>query len=402
MTNTTSSPRWAQRVNDNAVPFGSGELSPLSMMYGMPDPALFPADELVKATARALQNQAAVTDALQYGLIQGQPDLISMLINKLDHDECLKVSPSNLLITNGSAAAIGLATRIFIEEGDTILIEAPSFPGATTIFRRAGACLVQIEVGPRGIDIPSAERTVADLQARGIQPRMLYTMPTFHNPTGLTLPLEHRQALLDLASRYDLIVLEDDAYRDLYYDAQSGPLPPSLYSLDTGGRVIRTGTFSKILAPGMRLGWVLAPPDAVRKMMLLKDEGGTSPFAQQAAVEYAKDGTLTSHIDTLVEAYRAKRDTMLSAIKRYFPTEAQWTRPSGGFFVWVTLPPSVEPARLLTLAREEGVDYIPGENCFEGQPPTPGTYLRLSYSTLSLGDIEEAVKRLAKAICAAM
>ena len=397
-----TTPRWAQRVNDNAAPFGSGELFALSMMYGMPDPALFPAEELAAATARALQNQAAATHTLQYGLIQGQPDLISLLTDKLERDEGLKVGSANLLITNGSAAAIGLATRIFTEEGDTILIEAPSFPGATTIFRRAGACLVQIEVGPNGVDLPSAERTLTDLHSRGVHPRMLYTMPTFHNPTGLTLPLEDRLALLDLASRYDIIVLEDDAYRDLYYDAHTGPLPPSLYALDTEGRVIRTGTFSKILAPGVRLGWALARPEAVRKMMLLKDEGGTSPFAQHAAVEYAKDGGLTSHIDTLIAAYRDKRNAMLSAIERYFPTEAQWTQPSGGFFVWVTLPPSVEPARLLTLAREEGVDYMPGESCFEGQPPTPGTYLRLSYSTLSLDDIEEAIKRLAKAICAVM
>src|SRR5687768_9504184 len=170
-------PRWAQRVNDNAAPFGSGELSDLSMMYGMPDPTLFPAEELAAATARALQNQSAATNALQYGRIQGQPGLISMLVDKLDRDEGLKVTPSNLLITNGAASAIGLATRIFIEEGDTILIEAPSFPGATTIFRRAGACLVQIEVGPHGIDIPSAERTLADLHSHGVQPRMLYAMP---------------------------------------------------------------------------------------------------------------------------------------------------------------------------------------------------------------------------------
>jgi 2-aminoadipate transaminase len=220
-------------------------------------------------------------------------------------------------------------------------------------------------------------------------------MPTFHNPTGLTLPEEDRRALLDMARRFDLMVLEDDAYHDLHYDTADGPLPPSLYALDTEGRVIRTGTFSKILAPGMRLGWAMAQPEVSARMVMLKEEGGTSPFSQQVAYEFCRDGRLDEYIDMLVAAYRGKRDAMLAALDRYFPSGVAWTRPAGGFFVWVTLPPQVDPDDLQTLARDENVDYLPGSSCFADPTGDEGpAYMRLSFSNLPLDKIEEAIKRL--------
>jgi DNA-binding transcriptional MocR family regulator len=368
------------------------------MMYGMPDPTLFPASGLSAAAARVLEDPSRAAVALQYGTIQGEPDLIAMLVDKLSHDEDLSISPSNLLITAGAAAAIGLAARALINEGDTVLVEAPSFTGVMNVLRHAGAELRSVPMGPDGLDVAGAEAVLDSLRVQGVRPRVLYTMPTFHNPTGLTMLEAQRGALVSLARRYDLTIIEDDAYRDLYYDGGAGPLPSSLYSLDREGRVIRTGTFSKILAPGMRLGWAIAAPEVIRKMMMLKEEGGTNPFAQHTAVEYGKDGVLLSHIEALVEAYRAKRDAMLAALRQHFPLEAAWTRPAGGFFVWVTLPGSIDPAQLATLAREEGVDYLPGERCFAETPPQPATYMRLSFSNLNLDDIEEAVKRLGRTI----
>jgi DNA-binding transcriptional MocR family regulator len=324
--------------------------------------------------------------------------MLALIADKLQREEAIRVNPENIVITNGASAAISLVARSLIDEGDVVLVEAPSFPGALSVYKRAGARLVNLPMGAHGIDVDATENLLASLHAQGVRPKILYTIPTFQNPTGLTIPQPARAALVDLASRYDFVIIEDDAYRDLYYDAASGALPTSLYALDDEGRVVRTGTFSKILAPGMRLGWAIAQAEIVQRMLLLKEEGGTSSFAQHVAAEYACEGALASHITTLVEAYRAKRDAMLYALDHHFPPAVKWTRPSGGFFVWATLPPSIDPHALVSLARAEGVEYLPGEWCFAQPPANPGTYMRLSFSLLSASEIEEAIKKLGSVV----
>jgi DNA-binding transcriptional MocR family regulator len=370
-------------------------------MYGLPDPALFPRTDLAAVAVRVLSDDRMASTALQYGSAQGYMPLIELLIEKLSKDEGLDVSPSNVLITSGSSAAIGLAARTLLDEGDAALVEAPSFPGALNILKRVGAELVAVPIGPEGLDLSATEAMLDDLHARGIHPRLLYTIPTFHNPTGLTMSHAGREALMALARRHDLMIIEDDAYRDLYYDVEQGPLPSSLYALDEDGRVIRTGTFSKILAPGLRLGWALAHPQVTGRMALLKEEGGTNPFAQHIVAGYMREGRLEPHIASLVEAYRAKRDAMLAALDRYMPEGVEWTRPAGGFFVWLGVPASIDPAGLAASAHRLGVDYLAGERCFAGLPhPTAQTptYLRLSFSMLAPDRIEEAIRRLAEAI----
>jgi 2-aminoadipate transaminase len=395
---TLYTPQWARRVAGGGVAwFSGGVRAPFSMAYGNPDPALFPSEGIAAAAARVLADPDRAAVALQYGSIQGQPKMIALVASRLE-EEGIHVNTENVIITNGASSAISLATRALIDEGDAVLVEAPSFPGALSVYQRAGAELINLPMGPQGIDVAAAESLLASLHVRGIRPKILYTIPTFQNPSGLTIPAAARRSLVAIAQRYDLLIIEDDAYRDLYYDAQNAPLPESLYAIDHDSRVVRTGTFSKILAPGMRLGWAIAQPEIIRRMLLLKEEGGTVPFSQYVAAEYARDGALTRHIKTLVEAYRAKRDAAISALERYFPSEASWTRPSGGFFVWVTLPASVEPTRLAALAAEQGVEYLPGEPCFAQQPPVPCTCIRLSYSLLAPDEIEEAIKRLGQAI----
>jgi 2-aminoadipate transaminase len=396
---TRYTPEWSRRVaSGGAAWFIGGVRAPLSMAYGNPDPALFPVEGIAEAVAHILSDPARAAVALQYGSVQGQPEMLSLVADKLHREEGIKVTQENIVITNGASAAIGLAARSLIDEGDVVLVEAPSFPGALSVFQRAGAELVNLPMGPEGINVAATESLLGSLQARGVQPKILYTIPTFQNPSGLTIPEASRVGLLALARRYNMAVIEDDAYRDLYYDACDGPLPKSLYALDGEGRVIRTGTFSKILTPGMRLGWAIAQPEIIQKMLLLKEEGGTVPFSQHVAVEYARDGTLTQHIGALVDAYRAKRDAMLSALDRHFPPGVEWTRPAGGFFVWASLPPTVNPGKLAGLAREEGVEYLPGESCFAQPPAVPGTYVRLSFSLLGVEEIEEAIKRLGRVI----
>lgn len=389
------SPHWSRKVAGGGTAwYVAGVTAPFSLAYGNPDPALFPAAEVEAAAKRVLSDPEAAGIALQYGTVQGQPAFMDMMAQKLLAEEGIAIGRENIVITNGASAAIGLAARALIDEGDIVLVEAPSFPGALSILQRAGADLRNMPAGPDGSDVGRTRELVESLLAAGKNPRIIYTIPTFQNPSGLTLPEASRRALIELAREFNLVIIEDDAYRELYFDAESGPLPPTLYALDMDGRVIRTGTFSKILAPGMRLGWAISSPEIIRRMLLLKDEGGTSAFAQAVALEYGRDGVLAAHIRDLVSAYRAKRNTMLRALDEYFPEEARWVRPKGGFFVWVWLPPTVDNATLAALAREQGVEYLPGAPCFAEPPETPGTYIRLGYSLISAPDIEEAVRRL--------
>jgi 2-aminoadipate transaminase len=368
-------------------------------MYGWPDPALFPADQLKEAAARALANAPAA--AMQYGAIRGQAPLLDLVSERLSR-EGIDAPPENLLITTGSAAAIGLATRALLDEGDAVLVEAPTFPGAITIFRTTGARMLSLPMSDAGIDLERAETLLNGGVSQGVRPKILYTMPTFHNPTGLTMDEDTRRSLLQLAERYDLLIIEDDAYHDLYYDEAEGPLPPTLAALGGPERVLRTGSFSKILAPGVRLGWALGNPDLIGKMMHLKDESGTSPFAQMAATEFARDGYLDRYIAQLRDAYRARRDAMLDALSRYMPPETRWTHPKGGFFCWLSLPPDINPAALHKESLKRVVDYMPGAACFPSpEDAPPGVQMRLAFSQRSPHEIVEAIRLLGEAILAA-
>ncbi len=385
-------PHWGRLVGE--VPrWSSGSARALiSFAYGLPDAPSFPREELAAATDLVLREHSE--RALQYGPASGQPRLIEALREKLNREESLALGPENLLITNGSSQALGLLAHLLIDPGDVILSDAPAWPGALALFRRAGAEIVPVPFDEVGLDLSAAEGELAELAARGVQPKFLYTIPTFQNPTGLTMSAERRMALLDLAAQYDLLLVEDDAYRDLSYD---GPVPPSLLALDEDGRVLRTGTFSKILAAGLRLGWVLGPPDVLTQLTTFKEDGGTSPFSSYVTAAYMMAGALEPHTAELVALYRQKRDVMLRSLKWYFPPGITWTHPGGGFFVWVTLPPNMDAAALLPRVREEGIDFMPGERCF----PTPGmgrNTMRLAFSLPTTDQIEEGIKRLGHVI----
>jgi DNA-binding transcriptional MocR family regulator len=294
------------------------------------------------------------------------------------------------MITTGAGQAIAVVGRALLDPGDTVLVETPAWPGALNAFRRCGARLVAVPVDAAGLDTGALAQTLDTLAAEGTQPKLLYTVPNFQNPTGVTPTLARRQALLDLARRYDFVILEDDAYRDLAFE---GALPPSLFALDPDGRVLRTGTYSKILAAGLRLGWLLGPREVLPRLIALKDDGGTSPFTSYLAATYSLAGELEPHIARLVASYRRKRDVMLAALDRYFPRSVTWTVPAGGFFVWVTLPPGPDAADLLRAAREEGVDFLPGRSCFP-DPQAGTSHLRLAFSLPTPDQIEEGIKRL--------
>ncbi len=389
-------PHWGQLVKEVPRWSSGAPRALISFAFGLPDAPSFPSEELAAATDLVLREHS--DRALQYGPAQGQPRLIEALLEKLNREESLTLGPENLLITNGSSQALGLLAHLRVDPGDVILSEAPAWPGALALFRRAGAEIVPVPFDDEGLDLTAVEGELAELAARGVQPKFLYTIPTFQNPTGLTMSAARRTALLDLAAQYNLLLVEDDAYRDLAYD---GPVPPSLLTLDEDGRVVRTGTFSKILAAGLRLGWVLGPPEVINQLATFKEDGGTSPFSSYVTAAYMKAGALGPHITDLVTLYRQKRDVMLRALKWYFPPGIQWTQPGGGFFVWVTLPPNMDAADILPRVREEGIDFLPGERCF----PTPGmgrNTMRLAFSLPTTDQIEEGIKRLGHVLAAMM
>jgi peptidoglycan pentaglycine glycine transferase (the first glycine) len=255
-------PRWAARAADSPRRGWGGPPAAIHFAIGLPDPLLFPTTELLAATEVVLREQSAT--ALQYGPAKGTPALLEVVREKLRRDEGLNLGPEQIMISSGSSQGISLVLRALCEPGDVVLCEAPTFLGTLGNFNRAEVRTVGLPVDEHGLDVRAAETILADLAAQGVRPKLLYTIPTFQNPMGVTMPLTRRVALLGLARRYDLLVLEDDAYRDLAFE---GTPPPSLLSLDGEGRVIRVGTFSKILAAGMRLGWALGTGDAINRMI---------------------------------------------------------------------------------------------------------------------------------------
>ncbi|HUS16774.1 MAG TPA: PLP-dependent aminotransferase family protein [Chloroflexia bacterium] len=387
------SPRWAAAAADIAPrPAAAAGRTTISFAYGLPDPALFPTDALAAATELVLRQHS--DRALQYGSPQGLPQLVRVLLDRLNRAEGLELVPEECIITSGASQGIGLVARALLDPGDAVVLETPAWPGVINILRRYGARMVPVPLEADGLDVSATAATLAELHAAGTRPKLLYTVPTFQNPTGITMTATRRQELLALAREYDLLVVEDDAYRDLAFDHAP---PPSLLALDDDGRVLRLGTYSKILAAGMRLGWMLGPRDIISRMVALKDDGGTSPFASYVAAAYTLAGELEPHITQLLDVYRLKRDTMLEALKDHFPPAARWTAPGGGFFVWVTLPPGLDSGDLLARAREEGVDFLPGRSCFP-DAAAGAPYLRLAFSLVTVDQIEDGIKRLGRVI----
>lgn len=364
----------------------------ISFAFGLPDPGSLPREGVIGATARALRGEGGMW-ALQYGSARGQAGLLDVLVEKLARDQQITATPDNLIITNGSFHAIELIAQAFIDPGDTVLIEAPTWSGAVMIYQRAGARTVAVPTDEAGIDLAALEQTLAELHAQGIRPKFLYTMPTFHNPKGVTMPVERRRRLVAIAQASGLPLVEDDAYFDLRF---SGAHLPTLYSLDRAGLVIYLSTFSKILAAGMRLGWAVAPATVANKLVLLKNDTGSNPFAQHVAEAFARSGELRAHIDSLIGVYRHKRDLMLAALEEHMPEGTRWSRPEGGFFIWVTLPPGVDSRALQRRALALGVDFLPGTACY-GDGRGVGE-LRLAFSFVAADDIWPGIERLGRAI----
>jgi 2-aminoadipate transaminase len=360
----------------------SGPSDRINFTGGFPDPESLPAARIAAATARAMEKNGKW--ALQYGAAVGYAGLIDQLRTKLSRDNGVTAERENILITAGASQAIDLVCSAMLNPGDIVLSEEPTWMGAVRIFKAHNATCVGVPVDNEGMRLDILETRLAEFKAQGIQPKLIYVIPTFQNPTGVTTPLHRRLRLLELAKEYNVAIMEDDAYFDLRF---SGERIPMLITLDDAGLVIYTGTFSKIMSAGMRLGWVVGPALLIEKAAKLKADGGTSPFTSNVAAEYAASGELAEHIVDLVEIYRRRRDTMAEALKTEMPEGVEWTEPNGGFFMWLTLPEGCDSVAMLPEARAHGVEFLPGTGCFFDGSGRSNIRLSFSFSD------EEAIRR---------
>jgi len=356
----------------------------ISFGPGEPDHSLFPVAEVRDSLARILARPERARAALQYGPSEGDPALRDRICAYM-RAKGVACERQNILLTNGAQQALDLVAELFVEPGASVLVQSPTYPGALQIFLAHGAKLRALE---------------AAAGAAHDRPALVYAMSNFHNPTGATLTLAQRRELVALTQELDTILVEDDPYEVLRYEDEA--LPP-LLAVDTElrsieeARTIYLGTFSKAVAPGFRVGWLVAPSAVVAKLALMKQsEDLQAGSLAQACLLDLFDGILNDHASRLREAYRIRRDTMLSALQSELGNQASWVAPQGGFFIWLTLNAEVDAHALLSRAAAAGVTYVPG-SAF--QPDGRGTAsLRLSFSAAPLDRMEEGVRRLAKVL----
>ncbi len=373
----------------------------ISLAGGLPDTSTFPPELFAKLMSHVAAESSA--KALQYGPTEGLSATVQA-VSQVMLEEQTSVDPDEVLITTGGQQVIDLVCKTFLDAGETIIAEAPTYPGAVPTFSAYQAKVVQVDVDAEGMPIDALEAQLDALQAEGIKPKFIYTIPNFQNPGGVTMALPRRQRLVEVAREREIIVLEDNPYGLLRYEGT--PLP-TLYSLDArlagrGGAsdfVIYLGTFSKILSPGVRLGWAVAPRPVLEKLNLCKQGADlcSSPVTQLFVAAYFAQHDWRGYIDQLRDLYRRRRDAMLQALEAHFGHDAQWTRPQGGMFVWATLPDYIDTTDLLARALEtEDVAFVPGRAAYlDGRG---GSSMRLNFAGVSEQDIAEAVKRIGSVV----
>ena len=363
----------------------------ISLSGGMPDVRLLPVSAIRKATRAAVEDERA--QALQYGTTLGRESLKSVLCD-LMRDIGVRCKNDEIAITSGAQEALDLIGKVFIDEGDIVLVEGPTYLTALQAFSAYQPDVRAIEFDDEGMRMDLLEAELERIGKGNPRLKFLYTIPNFQNPGGVTMSPPRRKRLLELSHEYGFLVVEDDPYGRLRYE---GGHQIPLKALDP--EVIYLGTISKILAPGLRTGWVAAPKSVISKINLVKQ--GTdlcgSSFDQIVVEHYFTDTPWQRTLQKFVKTYRERRDAMLSALEEFFPPEASWTHPEGGFFVWVTLPEYVDTGSMLAEALEEGVTYVPGDSFYPGGARGKNC-MRINFSYESPENIREAIRRLAHVI----
>jgi len=361
---------------------------------GYPDPASFPYEGMIEATADMMKAEGAA--AMTYGEPQGYRGLRELICHKYELFEKMKADPENIIVANGSGQALALAFGAFIDPGDAVVCEAPTFSGSLNTIRRHGPQILDVPVDDEGIVTDAVRERLESLRRQGRRCKLIYTIVNFQNPAGPSQSLRRRQALIALAHEYETIILEDDAYGELRFEGET--LPP-LYALDTGGRVIRAGTLSKILGAGVRLGWLCAPREMIPAFQGFLFGGGVNPFMSRVATYYMRSD-MPAHVARLIDVYRAKRDAMLRGLDETLKaTDAVVSRPQGGFFLWIKLPTGTDGKKLAQLAAEARVQYTPGPAFFANGGGEQHIRLAFSYEPPEKG--YEGARLLGRAIVAA-
>lgn len=368
----------------------------ISFAGGLPAPEVFPVERFRAACEQVLATQP--TAALQYGPSEGYKPLRELIVAQMAKYGIV-ATVDNVMITSGSQQALDLIAKLLINRGDRILVESPTYLGALQAFDLMGAEYVTVPIDGQGLQTRLLEKALRS------GPKFMYILPNFQNPGGVTLSEDRRRQLVWLSDKYGIPIIEDDPYGQLRYEGEHikplvvldrmNELRDNGYNL---GNVIYLSTFSKVLAPGLRLGWIVAPPDVITRLVQLKQSADlhTSTFAQMVMYEVAKDGFLDEHVKTIRQCYKERRDAMLSALDDYFPPEVKWTHPQGGLFLWATLPKGIDCVRLFDEAVRQNVAFVPGHPFFaEGDV---GSHMRLNFSNATPEMIREGIRRLSIAV----
>ena len=388
--------------SDNARKMRSSEIRELleisqkpgviSFGGGLPNPKAFPVNEIKEIVNKILEEEGE--EALQYGPTAGLKEFIELLAEYVKQDG-INAKVENILTTVGSQQALDIVGRIFLNEGDVVIVGLPTYLGGINAFLAYGAQLVGIPLDENGIKVELIEEKIKELKKQGKKVKLIYTIPTFQNPAGVELSLERRKRLIEIASENNVLILEDDPYGKLRFEGEA--IPP-IKAMDDKGVVIYMATFSKILSPGIRLAYVVAPEEIAKKMIIAKQSMDlcTSTFTQKIAYYYIKNGYIKGHLPKIIEMYKRKRDIMLQALKEYFPPGCKWTHPRGGMFLWVELPEYINTVEMFPEAIEKKVAYVTGKSFFvDGNGLNT---MRLNFTNASDEEIREGIKRLAEVV----
>ena len=364
----------------------------ISFAGGLPATETFPVKDLEDISCHILREKGAV--ALQYGPAEGEMPLREEIAKWLSKEKPA-IKPENILITTGSQQGLDIVSKVFLDPKDVVIVELPTYVGGLQAFSAYRARMIGVPQDDYGMRVDLLERTLGKLAVKNKKPKFIYVVPDFQNPSGVTLSQERRRRLLELAYQHEIPIVEDSPYRDLRFMGQ--PVP-AIYSLDTQNQVIVLGTFSKLLCPGLRLAWIMAPTEWMDRMVVAKQSMDLcSPsFTQLIAAEYLRRGLLPAQIENIRKLYARKREVMLEALDKYMPKGVKWTKPEGGLFLWIKLPKKMNTAELFPKAIENKVAYVIGSAFYHNGKGHNA--MRINFSYPSEQQIDEGIKRLAKMI----
>lgn len=355
----------------------------ISFAGGLPAPELFPIQDFAAALEQTLREDGA--SSLQYDVTEGYLPLKEFLCVWLRR-QGIQCQPHQMMLTHGSQQALDLIGKIWLDPKDTVLVEDPTYLGAVQAFNAYEARYKAVPMDAEGMKVPELKKLLAK-----IRPKFAYLVPTFQNPSGITMSVNRRREVLSILARHGIPIIEDDPYSYLRF---SGKPAPTLFELSQGKGVVYLSTFSKILSPGLRLGFVLGEPNVIESLVLAKQAADLQPnsLVQRAVYHYGQKGNLEKHIPAIIEAYRTRANAMMEAMETYFPKEVKWLRPEGGMFIWCELPKKISATKLFEEAIEERVAYVTG-SVFHAAGGGDHTF-RLNFTNSSLDQIREGIQRL--------